>query len=372
MKLKLLAALTISLFLVACGNLQEEEANKSQETEEAGADYTVEDRLDENFYPPLLSEEGSYQTSNSRGVTLNLNSPINIDVFEEDLLRLSQTQFSPEDHYLQEGQLLEEETVNAWLGRESEDNPQGLNPPANDADDSDERNPNYLSSILEHDFYVRNEEGFELAGISIGLALNSQDYYPAYQFGPTLTQEISRETLIEVGEEMADKISQRMRENDEIPDVPIMIALFEQAPRDDLAGGVYFQLGTSAPGSDQIDSWNELNEDRLVFPLEGEELAEGNAFSNFQAEVQNFFPNLSSVTGRAHYVNDVLYKLDIDIMTQFYSQTEIIAFTQFLNDVANDFLPGNVPIDINVESIEGIQSILFKEAEDEEYTFNVY
>src|SRR5699024_9039577 len=96
----------------------------------------------------------------------------------------------------------------------------------------------------------------------------------------------------------------------------------------------YVATGVSDNGSTAVQGWNAVNEKRLVFPLEGRDSAEWNAFSNFQSEVESFFPNLSGMTGEAHYIGESLEQLTINIMTQFYGEAEIIAFTQYLQQSA--------------------------------------
>src|SRR5699024_586805 len=166
-------------------------------------------QLGDDFYRPALDEDGQYRTSKTRGMTLNLNSGINISLFEKDLMRLSQDSFSTENHFIQEGQYLSEDLVKDWLQRESEDNPEGLNPPEGGGDG--DRVTNVLNSILEFDFFTESEDGLQLSGISIGLALNSVDYYQTEQFGSWLSQEISSEEVLKQGQEAANKIVSRIR-----------------------------------------------------------------------------------------------------------------------------------------------------------------
>jgi len=370
--------MSLVFFVASCGMPSDTGTNESGEPQQSSggentASSVVVDQVDSNYYRPLLSEDGTYPTSENRGVTLQLNSNINIKLFEEDLMRLSQNHFSTEDHFIQEGQLLPGDLVSTWLERRSEDNPEGLNPSANDSSDSEDRVPNYLSSILEQDYYVQNEnDEYELAGISIGLAMNSIDYYSEEQYGPTLEQDIPRDELIQQGESMANEIVSRMRGMEDIPDVPIMVGLFEQAPTDDLAGGVYLQTGLSDSGTDTVSNWQSTNEERLVFPLEGTDSQEGNMFMNFQNEVKEFFPNSNGVTGRAHYVNDALVDLQVEINTQFYGQGEMIAFTQFLNTAANNYLPKNNTISIKVESLNGVESVLQRKENEDTFTTEVF
>ena len=358
------------LFLSGCNTVSDEnttpEENQAANTEaQEDSNVVTRNQLGADYYRPALDEDGRYQTSQNRGITLSLNSGINISLFEKDLMRLSQDPFSTDDYFMREGQYLTEEMVTDWIARESEDNPEGLNPP--DSGDDDDRTPRYLNSILELDFFKEGDDGLDMSGISIGLALNSVDYYPEYQFGPTLEQEISHEDLLEKGQEMGNEIVSRIREIEDLENVPVFIGLYEQSPQDDLAGGVYIAEGLSTNGSTSIDSWENINEKRVMFPLEGSDSAEGNAFANFQSEVETFFPNISGITGRAHYIDNNLENLSIEIMTQFYGESEMVSYTQYLKQSATTYLPAELDVEIIVESPNEVEAFLKKDRTESEY-----
>lgn len=363
------------LVLSGCNLVDEDSPNSSNSDQDAGSapntsNVVTRNQLGDEFYRPALDENGMYKTSKNRGITLNLNSGINISLFEKDLMRLSQDYFSTDNHFIQEGQYLSEDLVKDWLQRESEDNPEGLNPPEGGGDG--DRVPNVLNSILEFDFFTESEDGLQLSGISIGLALNSVDYYQTEQFGSWLSQEISSEEVLKQGQEAANKIVSRIRAIEGLEQIPIAIGLYEQSPQDDLSGGVYVAVGNSDNGSNVVDNWETLNENRIIYPLEGTDSAEANAFANFQSEVETFFPNISGVTGRAHYIDNTLRSLSINIMTQFYGEGEIIAYTQFLKQSATTYLPGDLNIEIIVESPSDMEAFLTKKASDAEYFSYVF
>ena len=366
---------TILLLLSGC-NLTDKESTElnssegSDENLQNNSTMVARNQLGDDFYRPALDEDGQYRTSKTRGMTLSLNSGINISLFEKDLMRLSQDTFSTETHFIQEGQYLSKELVNSWLDRKSEDNPEGLNPP--ESGEGEDRVPRYLNSILEFDFFTESEENLQLAGISIGLALNTVDYYQAEQFGSTLMQEISSEEALSKGKEMADQLLSQIRKVEGLEDIPIMIGLYEQSAQDDLAGGVYVAQGNSLNGSESIDDWTSINERRIIFPFEGSDSAEGNAFANFQSEVESFFPNISGITGRAHYIDDQLDSLSINIMTQFYGEGEMVAYTQYLKQSATTYLPGDMNVEIIVESPEDVQAFLKKDITESDYFSYVF
>lgn len=382
-----------SLFLVllsACGGDLTNEISETENQEETvektqtNENIVQQNQLGEEYYNFVLDENGNYATSNSRGITLSLNSGINIRLFEKDLLRFSQQKFSTDQYFIMEGQLLDNNLVRSWLRRldpEAEGNPlyAGLNPAQDDDFYNEEteaynhsaRIPNYLNSILELDFYRETEDGVELAGLTIGLAMNTVEYYQDNDY-TQFEQPIAPEVALKQGQNIGNEIVARLREMEGLENIPIMVAIYEQTAQDDLAGGVYKALGTSTNGATSISSWETLNEERLVFPLEGSSSAEGNAFANFQSEVEYYFPNLSGVTGRAHYVNNQLVDLKIDIMTQFYGETEMISFTQYLKQSALTFLPADIDVEINVQSSTGMEAFLKKERTDAEYFAYVF
>lgn len=362
----------ILLFISGCGLIASDE--KERETEEIPEEIVGEQKdsnvvttnqLGGDYYRPALDENDRYLTSKNRGITLTLNSGINLSLFEKDLMRISQEQYPTDKNFIQEGQYLSKEQVTSWLERKSSDNPDGLNP--EDNGDEDNRAPRYLNSILELDFFNEADGKLNLSGISIGLALNSVDYYPAYQFGPTLEQEIPEAEILKEGQKIANKIIKQAREIEQLSNIPILIGLYQQSPRDDLAGGVYIAQGISTDGATEIKNWETINEKRVVFPLEGADSAEGNAFANFQSEVESFFPNISGLTGRGHYINDQLERLSIEIVTQFYGESEIISYIQYLKQSATTFLPADLDVEIVVESPTNVEAFLKKDRTESEY-----
>lgn len=399
--------ITTLLVLVGCnvapdtpgeGTMGQSETNQSQ------TNVVNQNQLGDGFYRPVLTPDETYQTSNSRGITLRLNSGLNIALFEKDLIRLSQESFPTSEYFVKEGQVLSSETVSNWLGRASTANleeevreefaeqaedsdeeitedeiiaeinnrrlVEGLNPPQSGSGEN--RSPNYLSSILEFDFYQESDVNADIpAGISIGLAMNTVDYYSDEDY-TRFEQDIAPEVALQQGQDMASEIVWRMRQMEGLGELPIQVSIYEQSSRDDLGGGVYVAVGESLNGATSIDNWETLSEERLIFPLEGSNSAEGNAFANFKSEIESFFPNLSGVTGRAHYIDEQLVSLSISVMTQFYGEQEIISFTQYLKQAALTYLPMALDVEIIVESPGNIEAFLKKSQTETDYFSYVF
>jgi protein involved in sex pheromone biosynthesis len=374
-KAKSVILMTVSgaaMFLLAsCGQLSETQTteNTTNTGPEKVTVQTTQNQLSTDYYPALIVD-GKYQFSQNRGVSLSLNSTANIKDFEADLLDVAKNIFPTDQYFFQEGQVIDYDTTRLWLGRYSESNPDGLNPTDNGSTDAATREPIYLEQILEQDYMIQNENGFELAGMAIGLAMNSVDYYKVNDV--PMEQAISRDKLEEQAKAYANTIITRLRQTEGLESIPIVIGIYEQSAQDSPVGGSYLFEGVSTEGN-AIGEWITRNESKVVFPLQsGTQTEESSNFDNFKNEVQNFFPNLNGIVGEGKYIDGQLLSLEIDITTQFYGETEIIAFTQHVTDAAGRFLPQNIPVEITVESINGIESFLTRENDSQGFSYHIF
>ncbi|EDP69306.1 lipoprotein precursor [Carnobacterium sp. AT7] len=368
MNKKAIALMAVCAFLLsAC---QTEDPN-TKEKETVGKEIETTSQLSNDYYSAIITD-GAYQTSLNRGITLGLNSNVNLKAFETGLMDLSQKHYATDTYYFQEGQYIDADTTSKWLSRVSEENPEGLNPEDNGDVEPDGRNPIYLDSLLEQDYMIKKGDGFELGGISIGLAMNSVDYYTKKEFGSEFETKISKEELLAEGQKMADKIVQRLRKTEGIGNIPIVVGIFEQSTKDNLAGGVYISEAISEEGSTSLKDWKSINQKKLIFPTSGEESNELSSFQNFKAEIENFFPNLSGVTAEALYTDNQIMSMKVSINTQFYGESEIIALTQHVAEKASSFLLPNIPIEITIDSINGTEAFLSREAGETEFYSHVF
>jgi protein involved in sex pheromone biosynthesis len=374
-KAKSVILMTVSgaaMFLLAsCGQLSETQTteNRTNTGPEKVTVQTTQNQLSTDYYPALIVD-GKYQFSQNRGVSLSLNSTANIKDFEADLLDVAKNVFPTDQYFFQEGQVIDYDTTRLWLGRYSDSNPDGLNPTDNGSTDAATREPIYLEQILEQNYMIQNENGFELAGMAIGLAMNSVDYYKVNDV--PMEQAISRDKLEEQAKAYANTIISRLRQTEGLESIPIVIGIFEQSAQDSPVGGSYLFEGVSTEGT-AVGEWITRNESKVVFPLQsGTQTEESSNFDNFKNEVQDFFPNLNGIVGEGKYIDGQLMSLEIDIMTQFYGVTEIIAFTQHVTDAAGRFLPQNIPVEITIESINGIESFLTRESNSQGFSYHIF
>lgn len=335
----------------------------------------VTGKADDSVYKTVI-KDGKYLTNKTRGLTTqqNAGNTFNLVSFEDGLLKFSKNHFSTSKYVFQEGQYLSMKEAIRWLNRKAEGNPTGLNPEDNGKTD-DSRVPIYLQTIEEQDFMTQDGDNLKLAGIVIGMGMNTQDVYQKEKDGPSFTQDIDKADRIAHGKEMAAEVVKRYRAMKDIPaDVPIYVAMYAQAKDDSLAGGSFYSWNVSKSG-DSLGSWTDLNNQTVVLPMqEGTTSSKSVAsslntsFTNFVDKVQGFFPNLASVTGQAAYTDGTLRGLNVTVSTQFYSATEIQSFANYIAQIAPSYLPNGVPVQIRIEASTGMQAYVTTNAKDDKYT----
>ena len=295
---------------------------------------------------------------------------------EKGLVQLSKTTFSTSRYLFQEGQELSADTVNDWLSRKSKDEPSGLNPVDNNKKEANTRNPIRLEEILEQDYLTRSGSSYKLGGISLGLAMNSADYFTKTPNGTQYHTNIPRDAQESYGKQVADEIVARLRKRRDLKNVPIMIGLFSKTDQDSLIGGTYFTYGTAEANSSKIKTWKKLNNRSQVLPLINNETAINSndvaAFSDFKSAVENYFPDISGVVANVYYENGKLTQENISITTQFYGYTQIESFSRLVLSAAKKYLGDDAAIEIKISSVNDVQAVISKNSADDSYYVHVF
>lgn len=315
-----LLLIAASLFLISgCGNL-EKEVKPIRDLQAANQTVTT-GRVDHGVYQGILTE-GTYQTSAIRGITASgSNSGFNQRNFETGLLQFSKEIFPTDLYYFHEGQILDEATVTKWLGRESKENPEGLN-------ESNPEQPLIFQQMIEYDFF--KEEGRALGGLSLGLAFTRYDESGESQ------EQITQDVLMKQIKKTVNAILSRLRKNPQLEKVPIMIGIFEQADKKDINGGRYIYKAVSKDGEQAVDLFDEVDEAYVTLPvLNGQtniatEQGISKIFQTFQSSLQTAFPKVVGVTGKVHFIEREVETIVMNLDSKYFSQTEIDSLTQFV------------------------------------------
>jgi protein involved in sex pheromone biosynthesis len=373
----LVATLLVGMGLAACGSLNNSSMSSSTNnvTGEKNKKNTYQTTGSASGQYEGVIKNGKYVTSKSRGLTADQNGNINnTKSFENGLQDVSKITFPTSKYVFQEGQYLSMDTVQDWLDRKSKDNPDGLNPKDNGSKDADKRNPIYLQALEEQDYMEKSGTSLKLKGVTIGLAMNSVDYYQKEQYGAQYETKISDADIKAQSEKIAKEVLQRLRKKSEFKNIPVVIAVYKQASNDSLTGGTFMRYSNST--GDKLASWKNLDYKNVIYPIGETETSpnsnDSTAFDNFKTQVESFFPNLSGITAKARYKGDSMEGMSVSITTQFYSETEINSFTQFVSTQAEKYLPSGVDTDITIRSTDDVQSFLSRSADEKSFSSHVF
>jgi len=344
-------------------------------------------QISDQYYKTILP----FKPAKAQGLIVqNLNTRYDINEFETGLMRIAKQEFSPDKYLFQEGQYLSKKTISSWLQRKytrkqlkeqglkpSEN--LGLNPVDDEKGSIDERNkksPIYLAHITEQDYLKQmNDNSVQLGGVVIGLALNSVHYYQKQDYGATYEYKIPHKQVEEQGKKIANEVAKRIRKIKGLENVPVVIALFEQASKDSVVPGHFFAYTTLGKGDSTIGNWNKLDEKYYLFPsdqADADHRDDNTYFLNFKEDVQKYFEDTTGVVGRAFYKDGQLNNLQIDITIQFNGEAEAIGFTQYVSGLILNHFPDYVPIEVNISSVEGPEALIVKKANAKEPFVHIY
>lgn len=335
---KILLGMGLLLF-TGCGNLEKE--MKPVRDEQTAHQTTTTGRIDHSIYQSLL-QEGVYQASPIRGLTANgIQNGYNQKSFERGLLRLSHENFSADQYYFREGQVLDEETVKAWLGRETKDNPQGLN-------SEDLETPLIFQQLLAYEFL--EEDGKKVGGMSLGFS------FTRYFEQEGVKSEVSKEIMMKQVHKTVSSVLARIRKIPGYERIPVQVNIYEQAPANQLVGGHYIYTAVSEDGGQSIDEYEDVEERDLLLPVVqgtqnlATEKGLNQQFLTLKNTIQTAFPNLVSVTGIAYFVDEKLIDFTIKIDSKYFSQSEIASYTQFIGKQIEALFKeqaGNITVEVS-------------------------
>ncbi|MGO1337673.1 MAG: CamS family sex pheromone protein [Leuconostoc fallax] len=366
--------IAISILIIALLSLYIFNMNRITPTSRKTSSVQVTSSSGDGDYQTVI-KNGRYLTSKARGITAGSEAnSLDTKHFESGLLSLAKNHFKTNQYVFQEGQYLSSDTVTSWLSRSSDDKV-GLNPADNGKKDSD-REPIYVQSLTEQDFMIKSGDSLKLSGMVIGVAMNTQDQYQREKYGATYTQDISTADMKAYGKKIAPKIISRIRQLKGISDsVPIVLAMYANAPADSLTPGNFYAEAKSTKGTD-LSEWQSIDQKSIVLPKLSTDTSslgsdENNGFSNFKTEIQDFFPNIAGATAVASFKNGQLTNMNVTITTQFYSQTEIRSFANFVAQEGLRYLPSNVPIRMVIKTSNETQAILQRNKDDKTFKITV-
>ena len=391
MKLKrgfLLAVICCLVVLVGCSAPPTPKVEEGVSEDDSMKRQLLSNESTAEYYRTMLP----YKTSPTRGLVYSryskMNNRYDIDAFELALMRESQSYFSPDQVYFQEGQnltkamvqrLLSKRLTEAELAQELEVDANykdiGLNPTKDERINIDgmDVNPVYLAYLLEQDYVVTKDENTVLEGVTIGLALNPYQNWKN-ELGYDQTIVLDEETLIEKGKEIATRLIDILRQEEAFKDVPIMIGLFIVQEESAVTPGHMVAKTLVGKNSSTIKNWESVNEKYYLLPdsaILAVDANLSNQFSSFKDTINEYYPHYYGVIGLAHVLNNKVDNLEIIINIDFYGLAEKLSFHQLVAQLIPDSFSSDYDIDVVIRSSDEIYGILKKSANEREVTLKL-
>ncbi|PKR76692.1 hypothetical protein CEY16_12805 [Halalkalibacillus sediminis] len=373
--------------LAGCAPDYEQEDEVIQETDETMDEQRFivpNNNLSEDNYSTILP----YQPSAARGVITNqVANRYDIDELEQGLIRQSKDYFDTEEYLFQEGQYISGDEALNWIESNTlsdeqlqeylvEPNPDVTMEALREGEEAGVWKPRILSHILEQNYLVRAEESrVELAGVSIGIAVKSQFTYQTEIGGPTYYGDIPEEYILEHGKEIADDILKKVRNKEALQEVPVVIALYKENERGAIKPGNFMQKTYVEPLDMTTNEWESVNEQYVLFPsnqAEEEYYEHAEMMQDFTNGVSDYFPNYIGVVGNGFYIDDELQELSINIPIEFQGKQEVVGFTQHIYGLIQEHFPNYFDVEVTVESPTKQESVITKDAGDEEPFVHIY
>lgn len=386
----------LSLVLVACGPNQSE--NQSSNDSSSKKDNNVKHiATDKNVQGDNYRTILPFKESQARGLTQEkMSNHFNGEDFESGLLEISKEIYPTDDYLYQDGQFLDKKTIQAYLkpkltkdelnkmsDKEKEEKQVsenlGLNPSVHGEKDEEKiakQSPQVLSHILEQNFYDNGDtSGKKIKGLTIGLAMNQVYYYQKEKYGETFSVDLDKKKVEKQGREIAEEMLSRLRENDQLKDVPITFAIYMQSGKDQIVPGSFVSYATSDENGAELKEWNKVKEQTVLMPSgEAADLNEQlNAnFRDFNNNLQSYFTNFTQAVGKAKFKDKKVQSLSVDLPIDYYGRAELIGITQYVTQLAEKDFGSVDTYEIHIKDGNEPRALITKSKDDNSPKVHIY
>lgn len=395
MKKRTLVIVGLSLVLVGCGPDDNEPSSSKENTSTQNdvKQIATDKNVQGDNYRTILP----FKESQARGLTQeNMANTYNGEDFETGLLNISKQVFPTDDYLYQDGQFLDKKTIQAYLepkstkseldemsDKEKEERKAtenlGLNPSVHGETDEEKiakNSPQVLSNILEQNFYDNGDtSGKKLKGMTIGLAMNQVYYYQKEKYGETFSVDLDKKKVEKQGQEMAEEMLSRLRENEKLKDIPITFAIYMQSGKDQITPGAFVSYATSEENGEALKEWNTVNEQTVLVPSgEAADLNEqfNSNFRDFNHSLQSYFTNFTQAVGKAKFKDKKLQSLTVDLPIDYYGKAELIGITQYVTQLAEKDFGDVEEYEIHIKDGNESRALITKTKDDKEPKVHIY
>ncbi|UXS68643.1 CamS family sex pheromone protein [Staphylococcus chromogenes] len=395
MKKRTLVVVGLSLVLVGCGPDDNEPSSSKDNTSTQNdvKQIATDKNVQGDNYRTILP----FKESQARGMTQeNMANTYNGEDFETGLLNISKQVFPTDDYLYQDGQFLDKKTIQSYLepkltkseldkmsDKEKEERKAtenlGLNPSVHGETDEEKiakNSPQVLSNILEQNFYDNGDtSGKKLKGMTIGLAMNQVYYYQKEKYGETFSVDLDKKKVEKQGQEMAEEMLSRLRENEKLKDIPITFAIYMQSGKDQITPGAFVSYATSEENGEALKEWNTVNEQTILVPSrDAADLNEqfNSNFRDFNHSLQSYFTNFTQAVGKAKFKDKKLQSLTVDLPIDYYGKAELIGITQYVTQLAEKDFGDVEEYEIHIKDGNESRALITKTKDDKEPKVHIY
>ena len=345
--------LILAVFLSACSPNEEDNDTQIVLTETNKGEYA--------YIIPFVSTDtrsyhGTYQSRHD------------INEIGVGLEEYSKAYFAPAEYYVQEGVVIDINTLLNLVARESDTNTQGLNPSKGSSfltGNEDERvvDPVIVTDVFELDFIKKKNTELTIDGITLAMIVNKNQRVTID--GSVVNYTLTEYSLWEYASNAGRKLESYLRTLDGIANMPIYILIYSTASSDETLPGGYIGGGYFTGRSGQFARFSEK---WVLMPtIEGSQIDSDtyNKLLNMKRAVLEFLPESVNIIAEAKYVDNVPTLLKIKLRAQGKTYAEIRALTQYCVQLIRDF-NNDMRILVTIDSNDEIVAIIERAIESNE------
>jgi len=256
------------------------------------------------------------------------------------LLNYAKAHFSTDRYTMQEGQFLVYDEMSSLLGRESDTNPDALNPSGDFAFDTG--NGTVKNAVLIRDIYeVDFISDQETKGVALAIVCNGV-------VGDNDTA-VNDDKLQAYGEEAARRLVTYLRKMPEIGDsMPIYVALYKNTSVESTLPGNFF---SEAYFEGRSANFSAISETWAMFPSEEANKLDSTTSTHFiqvKSALANYLPDDVGIIGKGKFTDGKLSELHITVEMYAKTATEALSLTQYLKSQLSNFSSLDYKIQVEV------------------------
>lgn len=341
------------LMITGCSKVKEIVENSSDSIVSNNAS------LDSSYYPIV-----SFDPNTGRNEYYN-NYGGSSDFIKvgRELEVLSNSYFSSSNHYMSEGQVLSYSKASTDLLRwKTDSRPYSLQLTQEEV--VEEKTQIILAeTVYELDFYQKNNDNFELAGMSFGLVIDPK---VRLESGSTISPSVpfSNEFIKEYSEEIINTFYEYTRQSAEFSnyqDIPILISVYLMTDDYDKYGGAYIYKSYCNGSVGKIET---INFDQVVFSSSAASTLDAitsDEFSQFRNTVKNNCVEAVGAVGYGTYRDGKLDTLNITISCNVKTYVEVEYLVGIVALQLNSAFSAPETVVVKIQSQDTLEAIVVKE-----------